>query len=80
MESLLTEIALDAYSVLECQDYGEVKIRVDKDYNPYVIGVDLTPYLAADRLLARTADMVGMPYGDFIEEIIRIAIARYKNE
>ena len=80
LESLLTEIALDAYSVLECQDYGEVKIRVDKDYNPYVIGVDLTPYLAADRLLARTADMVGMPYGDFIEEIIRIAIARYKNE
>lgn len=80
LESLLTEIALDAYSILECQDYGQVKIRVDKDYNPYVIGVDPAPSLARSGFLARTADLVGMRYGDFIEEIIRIAIARYKSE
>ena len=76
----MTEIALDAYSVLECQDYGLVKIRVDKDYNPYVIGVEPAPSLAMNGFLARTADLVGMRYGAFIEEIIRIAIARYKSE
>ncbi len=80
LESLLTEIALDAYSILECQDYGRIKIRVDKDYNPYVIGVDPSPSLVKGGFLARAAELVGMRYNEFIEEIIRIAIARYKSE
>ena len=80
LESLLTEIALDAYSILECEDYGQVKIRVDKDYNPYVISVDPTPSLYMNEFVAQAAGLIGMRYGELIEEIIRIAIARYKSE
>ncbi len=80
LESLITEIALDAYNFLDCTDYGMVKVRVDKDYNPYVICVDAMPGINIDDCTPTVANLVGLSYGDFLEELLRIAIMRYKKE
>lgn len=77
LESLLTEIALDAYNVSHCKDYGRVELRVDKDDNPYVIEVDPNPLLGIKSSATLSAKLINMDYGDLLEEIIRLSVKRY---
>ena len=79
LESLITEMALDTYNILEAEDYGQVKIRVDQGLNPHIISIDLSPPLHPHGCVARAAALVGINYGELLEEIIRITIARYQN-
>lgn len=80
LESLITEIALDTYQIFNCQDYGRVEIRVDKDNNPYVLELNPNPHLSSDACLPDVARLMGMPYGDLLEEIISLTIRRYQNK
>jgi len=79
LETLLGEIALDTYNILDCHDYGRVEIRVDKNNNPYVLELNPNPSLNATGTFSLSAGVIGLDYGDFLEEIIRLAIKRYKN-
>jgi len=80
LATLIAEIALDTYNILDCHDYGRVEIRVDKDNNPYVLELNPNPSININDCVPQVAQLVGMNYGDFIEEIIRMAIERYKNK
>lgn len=79
LSRVITEIALDTYNILDCHDYGRVEIRVDKDNNPYVLELNPNPSINLGDCVPQVAKLVGMDYGDFIEEIIRMAIKRYQN-
>lgn len=79
LEQLLGEIALDTYNILDCHDYGRIEIRVDKNNNPYVLELNPNPSLDAEGTFAASAEVIGLDYGDFLEEIIRLAIKRYKD-
>jgi len=79
LEQLLGEIALDTYNILDCHDYGRIEIRVDKNNNPYVLELNPNPSLDAEGTFSASAEVIGMDYGDFLEEIIRLAIKRYKD-
>ena len=80
LEAVITEIALDTYKILHCNDYGIVEIRVDEDDNPYVLEVDPNPILAQQGTLTKAAKLVGLGYGDLLEEIISLAITRYQSK
>lgn len=80
LESLITEIALDSYYIMRCRDFGSVRIRVDKDDNPYVIRVEANPPLTPTSSVARAAKAMKMDFGDLLEELLRLAIERYKNK
>lgn len=80
LESLLTEIALDAYNIMKCKDYGRVKIRVDESDNPYVLRVNANPILSPKASFYKTAKLVGLDYPNMLEKIIDIAITRYKED
>lgn len=80
LESLITEIALDTYNILDCHDYGRVEIKVDSNDNPYVLELNPNPSINVNNCLPRVARFVNMDYGDFLEEVIRMAIKRYKNK
>ncbi|MBU2542030.1 ATP-grasp domain-containing protein [Patescibacteria group bacterium] len=77
--SLISEIALDTYNILDCHDYGRVEVRVDEDDNPYVLELNPNPSINTGNCLPSVAELAGMDYGDFLEEIIRMTIERYKN-
>jgi len=79
LETLLGEIALDTYNILDCHDYGRIEIRVDKNNNPYVLELNPNPSLDAGGTFSASAEVIGLDYGDFLEEIIRLAIKRYKD-
>lgn len=79
LETLISEIALDTYNILDCHDYGRVEIRVDENNNPYVLELNPNPSINIKDCVPSVAKLTGLEYGDFIEEIIRMAIRRYKN-
>ncbi|MFH1375287.1 MAG: ATP-grasp domain-containing protein [Patescibacteria group bacterium] len=79
LEKLITEIALDTYSILDCQDYGHVEIRLDRNNNPYVLELNPNPSINQNDVLPRVAKLTGFDYGDFLEEIIGACINKYKN-
>jgi len=80
LETLITEIALDTYNILNCYDYGLVGIRVDQDDNPYVLELNANPSINIQDCLAETAKLTQINYGDFLEEVIRMAVRRYQNK
>ncbi|MCX6740414.1 MAG: ATP-grasp domain-containing protein [Candidatus Parcubacteria bacterium] len=79
LETLLGEMALDTYNILDCHDYGRVEIRVDKDDNPYVLELNPNPSINMGDCVPNCAELTGQDYGQFIEEIMYLAIKRYKN-
>lgn len=80
LESLITEIALDSYKIVHCRDYGRVEVRVDSDDNPYIVDIDPNPPLDDRTQFLQSAKVTGMDYADLMEEIIRVAIRRYKHK
>jgi D-alanine-D-alanine ligase len=79
LESLLTEMALDTYNILDCHDYGRVEIRVDDQDNPYVLELNPNPSINIGDIVPASAELIGMDYGKFLEEIIKMTIRRYKD-
>lgn len=79
LEALISEIALDTYNILDCHDYGRVEIRVDEYGNPYVLELNPNPSIDINDCVPASAELVGMDYGKFLEEIIKMTIRRYKD-
>jgi D-alanine-D-alanine ligase len=75
---LITEIAIDTYNILDCHDYGLVEIKTDKYNNPYILEMNTNPRLGINNFGPQTAKLSGMKYSDLLEDIIRLAIERYK--
>jgi D-alanine-D-alanine ligase-like ATP-grasp enzyme len=61
------------------RDFGEIRIRVDKDDNPHVISCNATPDIYPGSLMIKAAERMGMKYGDVLEELIGLGVERYKN-
>lgn len=79
LESLISEISLDTYNILDCHDYGRVEVRTDAEGNPYVLELNPNPSINIDDCVPASAELVGQKYGDFIEGIMKMAIKRYKD-
>jgi D-alanine-D-alanine ligase len=82
LQSLITEIALDTYNLLDCHDYGRVEIRVDEHDNPYVLELNPNPSInMGDATPESFGKISGKDYyGDFLEYVIKTAVRRYKGE
>ena len=78
LETLITEIALDAYNIFDCHDYGSIEIRVDQYDNPYVLELNANPAINLSDCLPEVAKLTHLDYGDLLEEIINMAIRRYQ--
>lgn len=79
LASLITEIALDTYNILDCHDYGRIEVRVDKEGNPFVIELNPNPSINREDCVPAQAELLGMNYEDFVEQILISAIKRYKD-
>lgn len=80
LQALISEIALDTYKILDCHDYGRVEVKLDSEGNPYVLELNPNPSINIKDCVPAVAKLVGMDYGDFLEEIMALAIKRYKNK
>jgi len=80
LAELISEIAVDTYNILGCHDYGRVEIRTDQNSNPYVLELNPNPSINVNDSTVASAELIGLNYADFIEEIIKMAIKRYKEK
>jgi D-alanine-D-alanine ligase len=80
LETLISEMALDVYNIFDCHDYGKIEFRVDKKGNPFVVELSPNPSLDNNDFIAMSAKLAGYSYEELLEEIIWMAIQRYKDK
>jgi len=66
-----------AYTALGLRDYGRIDIRLTRDQEVYVLEVNPNPYISFGEDMANAAERMGLDYYQFIEYIVREAVARY---
>ncbi|MGZ5476222.1 MAG: D-alanine--D-alanine ligase family protein [Thermoanaerobaculia bacterium] len=74
----IREAALAAWQALLIRDYARIDMRLTKDGTPYIIEVNPNPWLdkSAEFAMAARRSKPELSYGDLIERIIELAMAR----
>ncbi len=78
LTALISEICLDAYRLFDCHDYARIEVRVDHAGNPYIIEINPNPSINDGDCVPACAEVIGQNYADFIEEIMKECILRYR--
>jgi D-alanine-D-alanine ligase len=78
LSALISEICLDAYNLFDCHDYARIEVRVDKHGNPYILEINPNPSINDGDCVPACAETIGMKYEDFITEIMKECILRYR--
>jgi D-alanine-D-alanine ligase len=74
----LQQTAIQAYRALELRDYGRIDMRLGQDGKVYVLEVNPNPWLQSAAEFAMAARKSGRDYPALIEEIVNLALARYR--
>lgn len=74
----LQDVAVRAYRALEVRDYGRVDLRLTPEGKIYVLEVNPNPWLHTTAEFALAAKQSGRDYPTLIEEIVNVAMARYR--
>jgi D-alanine-D-alanine ligase len=72
----LVRTAMDAFTALDCQDYGRVDLRVTPEGIPYVIDINPNCDLHPTAGYAKTAASAGMDYPTLANTLVEIALER----
>ena len=74
----LQDVAVRAYRALEVRDYGRVDMRLTPEGKIYILEVNPNPWLHTTAEFALAAKQSGRDYPTLIEEIVNVAVARYR--
>lgn len=72
------ETCKGAYQALCLRDYGRLDVRVTHDNEVYILEANPNPYIKIGEDLPLSAEKAGLPYNDFIEQILEKAWKRSK--
>ncbi|HAH08400.1 MAG TPA: hypothetical protein DCM05_18050 [Elusimicrobia bacterium] len=78
LTQLISEICLDAYNIFDCHDYARIEVRVDRAGNPFIIEINPNPSINVGDCVPACAELIGLNYEDFILEILREVVQRYR--
>jgi D-alanine-D-alanine ligase len=76
LRSKLETIAVRAFQVTGCRDYGRVDMRISRDGEPFVIDVNPNPDLSPDAGFFRAVRTKGYDYTGMVGRILEFAKAR----
>ncbi len=74
-QARLMAIALEAYRVIGLRDYGRVDMRMLGD-EPQILDVNANPDLDVTSVLPRSAEAIGLSYGQMVDRIVSFAMER----
>ncbi len=74
----LQQTAVQAFRALELRDYGRIDMRLSADNKVYVLEVNPNPWLHSTAEYAMAAKKSGRDYNALIEEIVNLALGRYR--
>jgi len=72
-------VGLDVHLALKLRDFSRVDFRVDADGTLYCLEANTLPGLTATSLLPKSAQSVGIGFGELCESICRSAYRRRDN-
>jgi D-alanine-D-alanine ligase len=72
----IQSLAVSAFQVMGCRDYGRVDFRLSPDNQPYILEVNPNPDISPDAGLARSARASGRTYAQLIGEVVSLALQR----
>ncbi len=75
----LQQTAVQAFRALELRDYGRIDMRLTPDGRVYVLEVNPNPWLQSTAEFAMAAKKSGRDHAALIEEIVNLALARYRS-
>ena len=78
LRARLQKVAVDAYRALRVRDYGRVDIRLTETGEIYVLEVNASCYLERTGEFAMAAAAAGLDYPRLIEQILNLALERYR--
>ena len=76
----IEETAVSAFRALEIRDYGRVDLRLTEDGAIYTLEVNPNPWLHSTAEFATAARESGRDLGGLVEEIVDLAITRYRGK
>ncbi|MBU1177984.1 ATP-grasp domain-containing protein [Patescibacteria group bacterium] len=80
LNTLITEMAFDSFSILGCADLALVEILVDDDHNPIVTNIEAQPLIRNTQEIKNILKIAKIPVVSFIEDLLNSAIQRYKEK
>ncbi|MBP9781269.1 ATP-grasp domain-containing protein [Candidatus Woesebacteria bacterium] len=79
LTSLITEMALDTFMILQANDYARVDVKLDAAGNPHVLELNPNPSINQGDCVPSVAKVKGIEYSELLETIITSAVNRYRN-
>lgn len=76
MHSDLEKVAVAAYRVIGCRDYGRIDIRL-RDGTFFVLDVNPNADISADASMACSAELLGYSYGEMGSRLVSLAARRH---
>lgn len=76
----IEDIAIHAYTVLNCRDYARVDVRLSNEGTPYVIEINPNPDVSSDSGFARATAASGKSYSELLFTITSFALQRKYND
>ncbi|MEM8594751.1 MAG: D-alanine--D-alanine ligase, partial [Pseudomonadota bacterium] len=75
-ESVLKQLALDAFSSLDCKGWGRVDIMIDERTNtPYVLEVNTSPGMTSHSLVPMAAKAKGISFEHLVLTVLELSVA-----
>ncbi len=72
-EKSVQELALRAFRLLGCKDWGRCDVMLDKDSNPYFLEVNTVPGMTDHSLVPMAAKAQGLDFDDLVLRIMELA-------
>jgi D-alanine-D-alanine ligase len=70
------EIAMRAYRLMGCADFGRADFRLSKENKPYCLEVNTIPGMTETSLVPMAARATGMEFPELLDNICRFALSR----
>lgn len=79
LQKKIERVALQAYKASHCRDYGRVDIRLTRAGEPMVLDVNSNCDVSSEGGFMNAARSKGLDYGQMLERLIHLALARGAN-
>ncbi len=76
LEQRLQDLALRAFSALDCRDFARADFRVDADGQPWFLEINPLPTFAPDDTFAIIAEIMGRDYVDYLGDVFERGLRR----